>query len=240
MSALGEPGMSAPLGLAGALALSAIVHVTLLSAGGFTARSAATGGGSALQVRLVSQPDGGNVSPPQTSTAPDQPRRSPTLPGARRIAEATSPARGEALPASDQSDGLGNVERAPRAQSPIALASFDPTRYLTSRQVDRGLLPADPDLLDRIPFSGTGPGEWLTRIFVNEEGSVDEIEFLESRGSQTNTEELRAYLAAARFEPARRGAEAVKSQTMLEIRFQASTPGQDLFRPSLVPSAKGR
>lgn len=236
---MAESGSHASTGIAGALTLSAIIHVTLLSAGGFASRTYSPGASVALQVRLAPiQPARPEPMPAQQQPAPD--RLSAPSKARRHQAPARPEPAVDPLPVTDAAAQGSSIERAPRAQTPFTLATFDPSRYLTFRQVDRGMVPTDPDWLDRIPFSGTGPGEWLVRLFVNEEGTVDEVEVLESRGSQVNTDELRAHLAAARFEPARRGAEPVKSQTMLEVRFQSPTAGPDLFRPSLVPSATGK
>jgi hypothetical protein len=204
------------IGIAGTLAISAVVHVTLLSAGGFALHAAPAKGGQAMQVVL-------RTAEPTRTKAPAEPEAMVRID--RSVVAATSPAQagtdgGKPLPVENVHGDGGDIQRAPRAASPFAIADFDPARYLTVKQVDQGAVPVDPEWIDHVPLSGFEPGSWMVRLFVNEGGAVDEVELVESKGRRVNGEELRAYLATSRFEPARLGNEAVKSQMMIEIQFK--------------------
>lgn len=121
----------------------------------------------------------------------------------------------------------------------MPLARFDPARYLTPLQVERGAQPKNPALMTSLPLSGFESGSWRVRLFITESGTVDEVEVVEARGNPRNVEELRTYFAAANFDPALKDGAAVKSQAMFEISFEPSVdPG--LFRPAPVPSAEGK
>lgn len=114
--------------------------------------------------------------------------------------------------------------RAPRDDVRLAVASFDPAEYLPPSEVDQGATPVNEDLFDTLPLTGFQSGYWLVRLFIDQDGDVRELQFVESRGSERNTEELRFILAQSRFTPARRGEAQVRSQKMVEFSFEPGSP----------------
>ena len=129
--------------------------------------------------------------------------------------------------------------RAPHEETLLKVARFDPAEYLPPSAVERTALPVNQELFDFLPLSGVQSGMWLVRLFIDERGDVDEVELVESSGSERNAVELKAILRANRFMPALRSDGPVKSQKMIEVSFE---PGPEalLTTPVPVPSATGR
>ena len=96
--------------------------------------------------------------------------------------------------------------------------------YLPPSEVDQGATPVNEDLFDTLPLTGFQSGYWLVRLFIDQDGDVRELQFVESRGSERNADELRFILSRSRFTPARRGEANVKSQKMVEFSFEPGTP----------------
>ena len=131
------------------------------------------------------------------------------------------------------------LKRAPRDDIKLDLAHFDPVLYLPPSEVQRVALPVDQELFDFLPLTGFQSGLWLVRLFIDEDGWVNEVEFVESRGTERNADELRAILLDNRFMPGLREDAPVKSQKMIEVSFEPG-PAPRLSTPVLIPSVAGR
>jgi hypothetical protein len=121
----------------------------------------------------------------------------------------------------------------------MALIGFDPNAYLPPRDVEATAKPVSPETLDLLRLTGDQPGLWTMRLFIDENGSVDEVEVVEARGAEPNARELSALLRSIRFTPALAQGRPVKSQKMLEFSFE---PGPEplLAVPVPSPSATGK
>jgi hypothetical protein len=215
------------------IGLSVALHCAVALYGGVAPQQHAAETSKALRVSLRAAPEAVSSATAVRTT------RQPTTTsiaarhsaGPRAMVDASAPAEA-ALPAGARAfeDPLLQ-RRAPHEDPPVALTRFDPAEYLTPAEVDRVALPANEDLFDILPLSGFQPGYWLVRLFVDQDGVVRELQVVDSRGAERNTEELRIILLNSRFMPARLGAGMVKSQKMVEFSFE---PG-----PAPVLSASG-
>jgi hypothetical protein len=216
--------------LALGLLLSMLIHALLVLGIGTEARRTArelqpTG---TLSVRLMA-----------ALTAPP----SLTVPARSTMPEANPDSRRSAPPAPTRdthTDVLPDTARPGVADnSPMALIGFDPNTYLRPSDVAETAKPVSPETLDLLRLTGDQPGLWTMRMFIDENGSVDEIEVVEARGAEPNTRELSALLRSIRFTPALAQGRPVKSQKMLEFSFE---PGPEplLAVPVPSPSATGK
>ena len=114
----------------------------------------------------------------------------------------------------------GLPKRAPREVIAMRVLQFDPSEYLPPSDVELVALPVNENLFDILPLSGNEPGYWLVRLFIDQDGKVDELQLVESKATERNTDELRAVLLANRFMPALREDSPVKSQKLLEFSFE--------------------
>jgi hypothetical protein len=115
----------------------------------------------------------------------------------------------------------GTLER-PRQrdeQAAVTPLKFDPAEYLTPREVDRLAEPVNAELFEMLPLSGDMTGQWLVRLYIDQAGRVNQIDIVESGGTERNAAELREVLAAGVFTPARKEDQPVKSQKMVELSF---------------------
>ncbi len=122
----------------------------------------------------------------------------------------------------------GTAQQGANQGTRIGLLGFDPNAYLRPREVEDAAIPVSAEALDLLRLSGNQPGLWVMRLFIDEHGSVDEVEVIESRGAETNTAELVAILRSVRFVPAQASGVPVKSQKMLEFSFE---PGSEPLLP---------
>ncbi len=116
--------------------------------------------------------------------------------------------------------------------TPPVLA-FEPNLYLKPSDVEAAATPVSPESLELLQLTGAQPGLWVVRLYIDESGSVDELEVVEGRGSETNTLELLGLLRSVRFTPALVQGRPVRSQKMLEFSFE---PGPAPLIPTQVPS----
>ena len=128
-----------------------------------------------------------------------------------------------------------SLDDAPQApSSPFAppVLAFEPALYLRPSDVDAVATPISEDSLELLQLTGTQPGLWVVRMYIGESGTVDELEVVDGRGSETNTLELLSLLRSVRFTPALAQGRPVRSQKMLEFSFE---PGPMPLTPTLVP-----
>jgi outer membrane biosynthesis protein TonB len=114
-----------------------------------------------------------------------------------------------------------------------AIVAFEPALYLRPSDVDAVATPVSQEALELLQLSGEQPGLWVVRVYIGESGTVDELEVVDGRGSETNTLELLGLLRSVRFVPALAQGRPVRSQKMLEFSFE---PGPVPLTPILVPS----
>lgn len=191
-----------------ALAASALVHWALLSAPLLDSpwRGIASYPGDApLTVRLA----------PVPALVPDVPA-SPE-PGAHRTPRQPAPLAGSAerlrsqfSPSVTEQTGTG-VVALPRAAD---------SSYYAARDLDRYPRPLAPFRINRA--AGDGAGEVRLEILIDERGIVQEMIFAGPAAPARVEEELRAALAATRFQPAEKDGRAVRSRIVLSISFAAA------------------
>ena len=213
----------ARISLIPALLLSVLAHAALILGTGTQARKPGTAPGpaSAVSVRILAALP---AMLPFATPPPAQPS------GTRRKERALSPPAPQAVPMPESfADG---VQQGAKPGAPIALLGFDPNAYLRPREVEDAAVPVSGEALDLLRLSGNQPGLWVMRLFIGADGSVDEVEVVESRGSEANTAELADILRSVRFTPAQASGVPVKSQKMLEFSFE---PGSEPLLPVPVP-----
>ena len=229
--ALGGPPAHASLFLG--LLISALLHGVLFGFGGIAPQRAGTPGTVAINLSFrMDTPASTRVVPVEAATAP-----AATIPKPRGRASAAVPVPSPA-PTRLESDSSA-LKRAPRDDIKLDLAHFDPVLYLPPSEVQRVALPVNQELFDFLPLTGFQSGLWLVRLFIDEDGWVNEVEFVESRGTERNADELKAILLANRFMPGLREDAPVKSQKMIEVSFEPG-PEPRLSTPVLIPSVAGR
>lgn len=146
----------------------------------------------------------------------------------RRESAVTSAPRAQpSAPTTDDGTQKGNESIVP------AIVDFEPALYLRPSDVDVVATPVSQESLELLQLTGAQPGLWVVRVFIGESGSVDELEVVDGRGSESNTLELLGILRSVRFTPAIAQGRPVRSQKMLEFSFE---PGPMPLTPTLVPS----
>ena len=214
------------------LLVSIALHGILIGFGGTAPQRAGTLLAAKIQVTLRSA---SAANKPPAVAAGLQPETQAEV--HRRLARAvTAPA--DTAGAVTAGDSVPD-RRAPREDTWLEIARFDPAEYLPPSAVERTALPVNQELFDFLPLSGFQSGLWLVRLFIDEQGRVVEVELVESSGSERNTLELKAILLANRFMPALRPDGPVKSQKMVEVSFEPG-PEAQVASPVPVPSAAGR
>ena len=214
------------------LLVSAALHWILIGFGGTAPQR--PGISTAEKIHVTLRPAGAMKSPAVVDTG-RQPASRP-VERSRPAHPATGP---DVVPASASAGDPTPDRRAPRDDTKVEIARFDPTEYLPPSAVERTAIPVNQELFDFLPLSGFQSGLWLVRLFVDEQGRVVEVELVESSGSERNSLELKAILLANRFMPALRPDGPVKSQKMIEVSFE---PGPEalLTSPVPIPSAAGK
>ena len=214
------------------LLVSAALHWILIGFGGTAPQRPGISGVARIHVTLR---PAANTKSPAIADPGLLPASKPVL--RRRPAH---PASGPDEVAAKVSAGdLVPDHRAPREDTLLDIARFDPAEYLPPSAVERTALPVNQELFDFLPLSGFQSGLWLVRLFIDEQGRVVEVELVESSGSERNAQELKAILLANRFMPALRPDGPVKSQKMVEVSFEPG-PEAQVASPVPVPSAAGR
>lgn len=191
-----------------ALALSAAFHLLFVAAmtpepPGGRARSEAV---APLTVRLVPQPATATVE----STLPEL-----EMPAAERRT-------GRPAPVLDRKPRAAAAEpavRPARDAPPLPLPQVPDLTYYSARDLDAYPRPIVPLELDRITAGGAATGRVTVVLRIDEQGAVNNVEFVEPVASARLKEELRAALAATRFLPARKDGHAVKSRVVLSVDF---------------------
>lgn len=202
-----------------------MLHGVVALFGGVAPQRHALDAHPVLQASIRIAPDArsGVSAPGNLGAAPSMARaRDARAAGPRTSPDAVAVAA--ATPEGARNSAEEFQRRAPRDNAHLPVASFDPAEYLPPSEVDQGALPANEDLFDTLPLTGFQPGYWLVRLFIDQDGDVRELQFIESRGAERNADELRFILSQSRFTPARRGDANVKSQKMVEFSFEPGTP----------------
>jgi periplasmic protein TonB len=154
---------------------------------------------------------------PQVATAPAP---APAAPSALPAPAAAAPAPPAPIAGrSPDPGGVSWVESAPKAAAPAAVASVPATAGLTSLAKPTGgyqVRPSYPSTARRLGVQGTT----LLRVHVLEDGRVGGIDVEQSAGhpdlDQAATDAVRRW----RFEPARRGEQAVAMWVRLPVEFR--------------------
>lgn len=209
--------------------ISVLLHGVFIGYGGIAPQRPGLSGKPSIELSF--RP----VAPVATRALPVDAATVPaaTVPKPRGRARAAVPALSPAL--AEVQGAATALQRAPRDDEKPDLARFDPVLYLPPSEVQRVALPINQELFDFLPLTGSEPGLWLVRLFIDEDGWVNEVEFVQSRGTERNADELRAILLANRFMPGLRDDESVKSQKMIEVSFEPG-PAPRLTTPVLIPS----
>lgn len=174
-----------------------------------------------LSVRLMSARTA-SLSPVKFESAP------PVKSDHRRKSAVTTAARAQA------SDVATDDATQRRGEIVVpAIVDFEPALYLKPSDLDAAATPVSQESLELLQLTGAQPGLWVVRIFIGENGAVDELEVVDGRGSENNTLELLGILRSVRFTPAIAQGRPVRSQKMLEFSFE---PGPTPLTPTLVPS----
>lgn len=233
-------GPPAPASLFLGLLISALLHGVFIGFGGIAPQRAGTPGKVAINLSFrPAAPVSTQAVPVEAATVPVEAATVPaaTIPKPRGRASAAVPVLRPA-PTRFESDSSA-LQRAPRDDVKLDLARFDPVLYLPPSEVQRVALPVNQELFDFLPLTGFESGLWMVRLFIDEQGWVNEVEFVESRGSERNADELKAILLANRFMPGLRDDAPIKSQKMIEVSFEPG-PEPRLSIPVLIPSVAGR
>jgi TonB family protein len=118
---------------------------------------------------------------------------------------------------------LGTAEIAAAAALPSVPSS---TYYYRTRDLDvqPGIMtrvePAYPDAALARGLSG----KVVLRLYINEKGAVDRVETLSAKPAGYFEASAERAFQAARFTPGRKGKQAVKTQMVIEVSFEAPTP----------------
>lgn len=134
-------------------------------------------------------------------------------------------ARPEALPATPNASELG----APEARSVIA-----GPRYFTAAELDQR--PAAVSAID-LEYPAAGPpraGYLVARILINEHGRADGVQILVSDPAGAFDRLVTEAFAAGRYQPGRKNGVAVKSQMIVEVKFEPESPPGEM-PPELLP-----
>ena len=153
------------------------------------------------------------ATPPAATTPSAAPAPGPVSPPASLAASHPMAAR------SADPGGVSWIESAPKTATPSAVASVPPTAGLTSVAKPMGgyqVRPTYPSTARRLGVQGTT----LLRVQVLEDGRVGGIDVEQSAGhpdlDQAATDAVRRW----RFEPARRGEQAVAMWVRLPVEFR--------------------
>ena len=140
----------------------------------------------------------------------------------------TTPAsRGLLLPRLAAALGASLVLGAAALSAVAALPSVpSSTFYYHTRDLDvrPGIMtrvePAYPDTALARGLSG----KVVLRLYINENGSVDRVETLNASPAGYFEASAERAFSAARFTPGRKGKQAVKTQMVIEVSFEAPAP----------------
>lgn len=129
------------------------------------------------------------------------------------------PAGSARQPASDaNAPRAGNVSTARVAGPDLGLA---PDHYYNAREVDVRAEPVNEVALvyPQLAYQNRVRGVVLLKILISERGAIDDMSVVESEPKGTFEAAALNAALATRFSPAIRNGRTVKSQKMLEIRF---------------------
>lgn len=98
---------------------------------------------------------------------------------------------------------------------------FAPDRYYNSREVDVRAEPVNevPLIYPQFAYQNRVRGVVLLKILINERGTIDDVSIVEADPKGTFEGAARNAIVATRFSPAVRNGRPVKSQKMLEVKF---------------------
>lgn len=201
------PGAAYRMRLSAALALSALLHAAVLyNVHGAGRGGAPSAGNNTLSVRLQSaeQQHPGSVSLPRTA-----PNESLSEPAAPVPQTAAAPQPASAI--------------APATPGPNGPARFSDARYYLGSELDRRATPLhaiEPVYPDESSARGHNV---VLRIFISERGTVDDVA-VQSAGQAAEFENsAREAFARARFAPGTLRGVPVKSELMVEVKFDPGT-----------------
>lgn len=173
-----------------ALALSAVLHFTLLYSLGAPARGApvAAGHDETLTVRLLPPDNNATTRPSETTRATE-------------------------APAQERSTPQGSPDPGPRGAIP------GPSYYLSS-ELDRRPTPLQP-IEPSYPSSAAEHATRyvVLRIFINERGNVDQVTAANAESDGAFEKSARTAFEKAHFAPGLRNGAPVRSQLMVEVKF---------------------
>jgi TonB family protein len=209
--------------LAAGLALSFLLHALAAAAWMGTPESGQGGRSSErVTVRIAPGPPSRSSASPQAAVpriaqgvtrASDTKPRPTATPDAVRTAAIAPPVATTALPAT----GPLPVENAPSGD--LAAGAV----YLPASALDRRPMPEEEPALEHPADAPLESGYLVLRVLVNELGTVDGVEVLVSDPEGVFDAAATRAFSAVRYRPGERHGVAVKSEMIVEVKFDAPT-----------------
>lgn len=203
-----------------ALAISLALHAALVLGVRGEAPGAATGSGT-LDVWLVAESPLPRPAPAQANPVIHESARAETPPDSAPTAPPRPVHAGEATPPAEA------VETAPRPDRGMPLA-FDPT-YYPVRALDVPPVPRAPiePVYPRGAEAERQTGLIRMVLRIEADGRVSAAEVIQAEPAGVFEDSARAAFLAARFSPGQRGGRPVRSQLLIEVRYDLDAPAPD-------------
>lgn len=200
------PGAAVRMRLSAALALSALLHVAVLyNVHGAGRGGAPSAGRDALSVRLLSA-----EQLPAPASVPDAAPHESVLASAAPAPEATATPR----PAS---------AIAPSTLGPNGPGRISDVRYYLGSELDRRATPLQAIEPEYPDDPGDREYNVVLRVFISERGTVDDVAVQAAGPVGAFEKSAREAFARARFAPGILRGAPVKSQLLVEVKFDPGT-----------------
>lgn len=219
--------------LLGSLATSVAVHLVILSATGLMA------------FRLLPHPEGSRSGHLTAVLLPPSLPAQPTsrVEGPQRSVAAPTPSGPDApAPESRPADGgSGNISKLPPAVNAAqAPGLFPGPWYYSARYLHRRPTPLKPILPAYPKEEENTPGQVVLLLMINEQGTVDSYQVMESQPAGRFDDAVIAAFAHETYAPGLITGYPVKSQLLVEIRFEPGSAPVANILPGLAPLSNGQ
>lgn len=228
-----EPATERWARLLGSLATSVAVHFMILSATGLMA------------FRLLPHPEASRsghltavLLPP---SLPAQPTRWMEDPQRSAAASIPSGSDAPALESRPADSGAGNIGKLPPAVNTTqAPGLFPGPWYYSARYLHRRPTPLKPILPAYPKEEENTPGQVVLLLMINEQGTVDSYQVMESQPAGRFDDAVIAAFAHETYAPGLITGYPVKSQLLVEIRFEPGSAPVANILPGLAPLSNGQ
>jgi len=228
-----EPATERWARLLGSLATSVAVHFMILSATGLMA------------FRLLPHPEASRsghltavLLPP---SLPAQPTRWMEDPQRSAAASIPSGPDAPALESRPADSGAGNIGKLPPAVNTAqAPGLFPGPWYYSARYLHRRPTPLKPILPAYPKEEENTPGQVVLLLMINEQGTVDSYQVMESQPAGRFDDAVIAAFAHETYAPGLISGYPVKSQLLVEIRFEPGSAPVANILPGLAPLSNGQ